>query len=51
MADAQVLGDLAQAELVRGSVDQAVEGRLEEPRLQPILVAGCRFGHLSPSRG
>src|SRR6476469_4559062 len=51
MADAQVLGDLAQAELVRGSVDQAVEGRLEEPRLQPFLVAGCRFGHLSPSRG
>ena len=45
MADAQVLGDLAQAELVRRSVDQAVEGRLEEPRLQPILVAGCRFGH------
>ena len=38
MADAEILGDLAQAELLRGRVGEAFEGGPQEPRLQPLLA-------------
>ena len=48
VADPQILGDLAQAELLRGRVGEALEGGPQEPRFQPLLLAGCRSRHPSP---
>ena len=48
VADPHILGDLAQAELLRGHVSEAIEGGPQEPRFQPLLVARCRSCHPSP---
>jgi hypothetical protein len=48
VADPKILGDLTQAELLRGSVCEALEGGPQQPRFEALLFAGCRSRHPSP---